>query len=485
MNARGDAPASSSVVLAVLLAGYVAVFGGAAWFKYDAHLMGFDLAVHEQVLWNTAHGRIAATSAFAATESYLGIDLIPSELLLAPLYAMLPGVPTMLFIKTLVVALGAVAVARLVQLHGGDRWSGVVFAAMYLLYLPVQYTNLYEFQIRAFATTSLLWALWALGRRDARVFWGCTALALGCRSDVGLVVAGIGAWQLSEHWWRAGRAVPRRDRLVFGWLPIVIGLGWLVLAVGVLVPWFRGGAPFLYTRVIYGWLGDTPLAMLQTLVTRPMDVLGVIGSADRLWYLFAMFVPFAFLAFGQPRLLLITAPIFALNLLSSSPNIHASPRYHYQAAIVPFLVLAAALTWLELVRRWPAWRGRSLAVLLALAIGCNLALRNPVVSLALRDDRDPAREAAVARLIALVPADAALATTSTIGPHVARRERLYFFPGNIIYPAEKLDLAEYLLIDAREARPTGEAWLAAAQRDGRITLLAAADGVSLWRRSEP
>jgi uncharacterized membrane protein len=485
VSARDDAPAPGSVALAVLLAGYVALFGGAAWFKYDAFLMGFDLAVHEQVLWNTAHGRIAATSAFAATESYLGIDLIPSELLLAPLYAVLPGVPTMLFLKTLVVALGAVAVERLVRQHGGDHWSGVAFAALYLLYLPVQYTNLYEFQIRAFATTLLLWALWALGRRDARLFWVCIALALGCRSDVGLVVAGIGAWQLSGRWWGADRAMPQRDRLAFGWLPVIIGLGWLVLAVGVLVPWFRGGAPFLYTRVIYGWLGDTPLAMLQTLVTRPAYVLGVVGSADRLWYLFEMFVPFAFLAFGQPRLLLITAPIFALNLLSSSPNIHASPRYHYQAVIVPFLVLAAALTWLALARRWPAWRTRSLVLLLALAIGCNLAGRNPVLALAIRDDRDPAREATVARLIALVPEDAALATTSTIGPHVARREALYFFPGNIIYPAGKLALAEYLLVDAREARPAGHAWLVAAQRDGQITLLAAADGVSLWRRSDP
>src|SRR5262245_10344481 len=79
-------------LLALGIAGYVVVFTLAAWYKYSTYQMGFDLGVHQQVLWNTAHGRVGATSAFADTESYFGIDIIPTELLLAPLYALFPSV---------------------------------------------------------------------------------------------------------------------------------------------------------------------------------------------------------------------------------------------------------------------------------------------------------------------------------------------------------------------------------------------------------
>src|SRR6185295_13951626 len=102
-------------LLALGIALYILIFTGAAWYKYANYQMGFDLGVHQQVLWNTAHGRVAATSAFADTDSYLGIDMIPTELLLAPLYALFPSVYMMLFVQTLALALGAVPVFLLVR----------------------------------------------------------------------------------------------------------------------------------------------------------------------------------------------------------------------------------------------------------------------------------------------------------------------------------------------------------------------------------
>ncbi|HET9221645.1 MAG TPA: DUF2079 domain-containing protein, partial [Roseiflexaceae bacterium] len=266
LAARHSSLATPTRLLALAITGYIVVFALAAWYKYSTYQMGFDLGVHEQVLWNTAHGRVAATSAFADTESYLGIDIIPSELLLAPLYALAPSAYTMLFLQTLVLALGAVPVFLIVR----DRfrgmgslghppapnphpltpeWAGLVFAAAYLLYLPVEYMNLYEFQIRAFATTFLLLALRELGRQRFWPFLLWTLLALGCRSDVGFVVAAMGFAQLRMKNGELRKGRTRLDNsqfstfnsqfLKFTLLPIVLGLGWLALCVGVLIPLFR------------------------------------------------------------------------------------------------------------------------------------------------------------------------------------------------------------------------------------------------------
>jgi uncharacterized membrane protein len=475
-----------TILLALGIGIYIVFFTAGAWHKLSFHLMGFDLAVHEQVLWNTAHGRIAATSAFADTESYLGIDMIPTELLLAPLYALTPATQTMLLLKTVALALGAVPVFLLVRDRFGDSWAGLAFAAMFLLYHPVEYMNLYEFQIRAFATTLILAALLFLERRQVWRFWGCALLALGCRSDVGFVLAGMGFYVLTAGMVRGGVHPGGRAAIWLGVAPIVVGLGWIAVNVAVLVPFFRGGAEFLYTDVIYGWLGGGPIEILATILTQPGYVLAEALSPDRLRYLLEMFLPFAFLLLLQPRMLIITLPIFALNLLSSSPNIHASTRYHYQAAIIPFMVVGSAYALHRLTAGMSARQRRGALIgLVAFALACNIGLRNPIVGLLTRADIDRERIAAIHRLLAQVPPDAALTTTSTIGPHAARRERLYFFPGNIIYPAEKVELGEYLLIDDAEARPEGRVRLAELAASGRYRLIEEAHGVSLWRRAAP
>lgn len=480
-------PATLLLTLGVAL--YAVVFTAAAWYKYDHLLMGFDLGVHEQVIWNTAHGRIAATSAFAGTDSYLGIDLIPTELLLAPIYALAPSVYTLLLIKTLVLALGAVPAFLLVRARFGTPWAGLVFAATYLLYHPVQYMNLYEFQIRAFATTLLLWAWYFQERHRFGLFLLCALAALGCRSDVGIVLAGMGmAWLLGYR--KIEAQADRRATFLFGMLPILLGLGWVVLATQVLVPWFRGGNEFLYTQIIYGWLGNSPGEMLRTMFTNPGYVLATINTPDRWSYLVQMLLPFGFLMVLQPRLLLITLPIFAINLLSSSPNIHASTRYHYQALIIPFLLIGAAygLHWLlqHIARRWPTQvdvhRTRALLGVFCLALACNIVFRNPLMSL-LGREIDMQKVAAVQTLLAQVPPEAALTTTSTIGPHASRRERLYFFPGNVIYPQAKVTLGEYLLIDDDEARIEGQQLLTIFEQNGTYRKLAELEGVSLWEKT--
>lgn len=487
------------VLLAMGVLTYLVVFAAAAIYKYHIRRMGFDLAVHEQVLWNTIHGRVAATSAFAHTESYFGIDIILTELLLAPFYALLPATHTMLVLQTLATGLGALPVFLIVRDRWRSPWAGLAFAAAYLLYLPVQYTNLYEFQIRAFATTFLLCAFYALERRRAGWFWIWALLALGCRSEAGFVLAGMGLYALYDEryqlaaWLRRGvTAAHPRAALTLGVLPVAVGMGWFVLCLLVLIPAFREpGAESLYLEVIYGQFGDSAGAIAHTLLTQPGRVFAYVFLSDRgperVRYLIEMFLPFGFLLLLQPRLLLITLPIFALNLLSNTPNIHASVRYHYQTLIVPFMVAGSAygLHWLlERARASQRARLGALAGLVALALGCNLAFRNPFVTL-LTIPVDHQRNAAARQLLEQVPPGAPLTTTNTIGPYAARREQLYFFPGNVIYPAEKVERGEYLLIDEAEAGTQGMQRLEALAASGRYRLIDEQHGVSLWRRVEP
>jgi hypothetical protein len=131
-----------------------------------------------------------------------------------------------------------------------------------------------------------------------------------------------------------------------------------------------------------------------------------------------------------------------------------------------------------------------LAGILALALLCNIGFRNPFFALLTRPI-DRARTAAAERLLAQIPPDAPLATTNTIGPHASRREWIFFFPGNVIYPEEKIAQAQYLLIDRIEllqdakTRAERERLLADIASSGRYRRLAEEQGIVLWQRAGP
>ncbi len=450
-------------VLALATASYALLFAVAAIYKYHAFWMGFDLSVHEQLLWNTTHGRIAAVSMFGTTDSYFGIDIIIVELLLAPLYALLPRTETMLVLQTTIAATGAVPLYLLATERTGQPRYGLLMALLYFATLPVQYAILYEFQIRTAGTVLFLWAFLSYERRRLGWFLLLGLLAIWTRSDGGLTLAAIGLYALLE-------------RRPWQWvvLPPLLGIGWLLLCVRVLIPAFRDQNDFLYS-LIYAWLGDSPGAMLATLLTRPGYVFGNIATPDKLLYLLDLFAPLLFLPLLRPSLLLIAAPTIALNLLSLD-RIHWSIRYHYQAFAVPFLLIATlyAFTAAQPAPTAPRepprrpWLARSAPqVALALVVAALVAqvwLRSPLISLATRD-RDPARIALAHEMLQLVPPDASLSITSTLGPHAARREQLYFFPGNVIYPPAIATNGQYLLADTTEIPAPDQPRFAAVLQD--------------------
>jgi uncharacterized membrane protein len=436
-------------VLGLMVALYACIFSAAAIYKLHSFWMGFDLGVHEQVLWNTMHGRLAEVSPFGGTRSYLGIDIIIIELLLTPFYALYPRTETMLVLQVALASTGAVPLFLLARQRAGLALYGLLAALLYFASLSVQYAILYEFQIRTVGTVLFLWAFLFFERRRFWLFLLFGVLAIWTRSEGGFVLAAMGLYAL----------IHRR-----GWpwvvAPALVGLGWVALCVRVLIPAFRSGNDFLYS-LIYAWLGNTPGEMLQTLLLRPGYVAEHIFTPEKLGYLLDLFGPLLFLPLLRPDILLMIAPSLLINLVSLD-RIHWSIRYHYQAFIVPFLLVATiyAITGKrEQDKAKPAYLppfSRRVSAVLALllvlaAFGSQLVLRSPLISLATRE-RNIERIATANEMIALVPDDASLNVTSTLAPHVARRRELYFFPGDdVIYPAALAERGRYLLADLEES----------------------------------
>jgi len=130
--------------------------------------------------------------------------------------------------------------------------------------------------------------------------------------------------------------------------------------------------------------------------------------------------------------------------------------------------------------------------MLLLALACNLGFRNPLMSLLTRQVAYERNQAA-AELVALVPPDAAVAATNSLGPRLAQRERLYVFPGDdIIYPVAYAERADYLAIDSAELDADDRAYFAGVRASGRYRLIAQhrytergqQQELSLWQRAD-
>ncbi len=336
--------------LTLLIVLYTLVFTGLNWYRMLALRQGFDFLVYEQPIWNTVHGRPFAQSMYSFSPTHLGVDLAFFELWVAPFYALWQSPLSLFVIISLGAALGAWPLFLIAREQFGSPLAGLAWAALYLLFLPVGTITLGEFQPRLFAASALFGAYLFYRRGRAWAFWLCLLIAITVRSDVGLVVGAFGLFGLIE----------RRDWR-FGLAPLLVGFGYWIISVFVIIPALAGGHGFLW-QVNYGWLGADSRAIVTTILTDPLYTARGVFTLEKGRYLAQLLWPLAFLPLLRPRLLLIPAPILALNLLSAE-LVQFDLFHQYQALIIPFLFMAAIEGLSGLLAVEGAVRLRRLAVL--------------------------------------------------------------------------------------------------------------------------
>lgn len=353
--------ARAGLLLGLLIVAYTLIFTGLNWYRIRALRQGFDFLVYEQPIWNTVHGRPFEQSMYAFSATHLGVDLALFELWVAPFYALWQSPMCLFTLISLGAGLGAWPLFLIARERFASAAVGLGWAFLYLLFLPIGTITLAEFQPRLFAASAFLGAYWFYRRGRALPFWICLVIALTVRSDVGLVVGTFGLFGLLE------RRSPR-----FGLIPAIVGFGYWLVAVFLIVPALASGHGFLW-QVNYAWLGADTRAIVTTIVAHPLYTLQGVFTLEKGRYLAQLLWPLAFLPLLRPRLLLIPAPILILNLLSGE-LVQFDLFHQYQALIIPFLFIGA-IEGLAILRATEGtarlWR---LAVLGVAALGAAILL---------------------------------------------------------------------------------------------------------------
>ncbi len=310
----------------------------------------FDLGNLDQVIWNTLHGRFFQFTNqsidWYGPPTRLAIHFEPIIIPLSLLYLIRADPRTLLIFQTLVLVTGALPVFLLTRTYI-PRWPllAAMLAGVYLTMPSLLGLNLFDFHPVSLATPLLLYAFLALANR--RYGWCVVAcvVASACKEDIPFAVAMFGLLAI----WRY--KAPRLGSALF-----VMGIVWGLLAFLVIIPHFYPGAQHNNFWYRYEVLGSTPAVAIVNLLLHPWLIFTTFITIDRVYYLASLLRNNGFLALLAPEWLLPAVPSLAVNLLSVDPLLY-SGVYHYNAAIIPCIMMAAIHGTQRALVIWQRWRG--------------------------------------------------------------------------------------------------------------------------------
>jgi uncharacterized membrane protein len=416
-----------SLLLALVAAVALAL---ASTFRHD-HFgsNAYDLGIFDQTIWGYSRFELLPNTVLRLPNA-LGDHFHPILMALAPLYWLWDDA------RVLLVAQAALLAAASVPLFlWARRALGVApalgFQAAYLGFWAVLAGNIFDFHELALAAPIVSLALYALLTERIRLLLAMTALGLLTREDLALTFAGIGVYVLvvQRRYWLGGSLV-------------AISIGWFVTMFKWVIPALAGRS---YAHWSYSGLGSGPGSAVVHLVADPLDSVKVFFTPrEKQIALVNLFAPWLGLPLLSP-LLIVMLPTLGARFFSDKPSHWAPQGFHYSLVLAPMLAFAAVDTAAR-VRRLVHGREREL-ITGALAAGVVLAglyfsfgrLR-PLDEL--RRYTSDAQIAAIRSCLDTIPAEASVAATSALVPHLSHRRDIY------VLDRRPLPATDYYALDA-------------------------------------
>ncbi|HEY7016834.1 MAG TPA: DUF2079 domain-containing protein [Gaiellaceae bacterium] len=414
---------SATALLWTAIGAYAAAFSALSILRHRAFATGrFDLGNMVQSVWSTAHGHpLQITGLKGDQVSRLGAHFDPVLAAFAPLWLVWPSPDMLLVAQAIAVALGALPVFWLARKHLGSPAAGLGFALAYLIYPPTQWLTLNEFHPVALATPLLLFAIWFLDEGRLLPFAVCAVVAATTKEEIALVVAGLGIWYTLAH-----------GRRLTGAAIAVAGIAVALIAIEVVIPHFnRAGTSSFFTR--YSQVGSTPGGIVHTAVTDPWKIVTTAVTGHGLGYIAKLVLPLGLLVVLAPLALIAALPELAVNLLSAATT-QTSIRFHYTAGLIPVLVAAAVFGGAKLRQLRPGFPVAEALIVVAL-VSSYLLGPVPVWRFFPGGQADQAQAAKVtahdriaADALRLIPHDAVVSASNSLGAHLSARRRVLSFP---------------------------------------------------------
>ena len=244
---------------------------------------GFDLGIYDQVVWNTLHGRPFFYTTTGQPLLHLSNHVSPILLLVAPFYLIYSGPEMLLFLQTAAIGLGGLPLFWLARDKLESDFAALSLLLAYLLFPALQIVTLWDFHPPALAVGFFMAAFYCLVKRKSGWFLFFAMLAMLCKEQLPLQVAFLGLCAILLYRdWRLGLTT-----ITIAMIYFFIVMYWIIPSNSI-----TGDHLFIG---FYADLGDSPLEIVTTVLTRPDLMLQNLWQPTKLRYLFDVLTPFAYL----------------------------------------------------------------------------------------------------------------------------------------------------------------------------------------------
>lgn len=439
-------------ILFLLMLIYLLYFSTASFLRYDNFYTGrFDLGNMDQVVWNTAEGRTFqltdpnGTNITTRLEYHSDFILI----LLSPFYFIWQNPKMLLFIQTLILALGAYYIFLIADHLLKNKNISLVFAFIYLINPAVNYTNLYDFHPVTLATAFYLAAIYYLIRNRKLLFAFVILLAALCKEQLWLT-SGLFFLYFAAKEYVSNKSASRVLNTGFGLLGAIFSFIFFYVLLWIIIPKARGGEHFALSY--YAEFGKEPFEMVSNILLNPLRTLSIMFSSERVLYLSQLFLPLGLLSLASPFYISFASPDLLVNLLSSNPQLHQI-YYQYSSTITPFVFVSAIFGAKVLLGKIKLLKINHLIAYILITGLFFAYLYGPLPGAVNANldmfDKPLENRKLVSEFISSIPKEYSVSATNNLGSHLSRRKFIYTIPVGI----DNADIVAFLLNDSY-AQPT-------------------------------
>ncbi len=319
---------NSKIILWIFIVLYIIIWSFLVLQKYyNFDYNALDLAIFNQVFFNTIHGQWFDLTVNLNT--YLADHFTPIIILLLPIYWFHQSAETLLILQNIFLSLSAWPLYVLAKTILRNKKLALLVALLWLFNPFVQAANAYEFHLMTLSTLLILWTVYFFYKNKFVYFLFFMILALLTREDVSLVMLGFFILSLVEKrqikWWLVSLFIP----LIYFFIALNI------------IDYFAvdGGYKFL---IYYRWLGgDDISSVIWQWFSHPIKVLLHIFSIKSIFNFFVLFLPLLLIPLLKPSkyLWLLSLPLLQF-LLSASGLVSIVYQTHYSLLLLPAIFVA-------------------------------------------------------------------------------------------------------------------------------------------------
>ena len=485
-------------------------------FRYNNFDFGkFDLGNMSQMLWNTMHGR------FMYLTDYFGTNLPrwamshvdPILLLFLPLFAVYQHPLTLVVSQFVILILAAYLVYRIAYLRLGSKAASAMIGISSLLYPALGYLNAWTgfhgvtaavpFFFGAFYVFEKMYKEKNFSKKNLIIFWVLLVITMAGKEQLPLYVV---MYSLFILFFRPLKEEGKKFyQTITGKLALsmfVVATVWFVTAFFIIIPAYSQYRVMGYNKFAreigiagdttrdvskpnyflsrYDAFGESYTDVLIGMVLDHRKAIRIFFGGDRIDNLRKTFDPVLFLPLAYPQILVIAAPDFLINYLTSADGVGtAEITNHRISMIIPVLFISSIYAIGMIADALGNFRKRrprvikGVQILFGVAmvisgIHTSYAFNNPVylwIDQAIRKrvlaesdpeavwksklkvgevvklpDLDNKDVACAAKIVGLIPDGASVTGPDYLGAHLSLRETYAIFPA--LYTS-----ADYVIVD--------------------------------------